>query len=58
VVLDGKLYFAQYSGNVATLWDGAANVDFWRKDGCGPSAVVPVGDNFAITCYDGGTLEV
>lgn len=58
VVIDGKLYFAQYAGNVATVWDGTENVDFWTGEGCGPSAVVPVGDNFAITCYDNGRIEV
>lgn len=58
VVQDGKLYYAQYSGNVATMWDGDTNTDFWKEDGCGPSAVVPVGDNFGITCYDSGKLVV
>jgi sugar lactone lactonase YvrE len=58
VMLDGKLYYAQYSGNVATVWDGTTNVDFWKEDGCGPSAVVPMGENLGITCYDNGKLEV
>lgn len=58
VMLDGKLYYAQYSGNVASVWDGKTNVDFWKQDGCGPSAVVPLGENFGITCYDSGKLEV
>ena len=58
VMIDGKLYYAQYSGNVATVWDGTSNIDFWKEDGCGPSAVVPVGGNFAITCYDSGKLEI
>ncbi|MFN0114369.1 MAG: SMP-30/gluconolactonase/LRE family protein [Paracoccaceae bacterium] len=58
VVIDGKLYYAQYAGNVATVWDGSANTDFWKKDGCGPSAVVPMGDSFGITCYDSNTLDV
>lgn len=58
VVLDGKLYYAQYSGNVASVWDGASKTDFWTGEGCGPSAVVPLGENFGITCYDNGKLEV
>lgn len=58
VVLDGKLYYAQYSGNVVSVWDGAAKSDIWTAEGCGPSAVVPLGENFAITCYDNGRLEV
>ena len=58
VMLDGKLYYAQYSGNVATVWDGTTSTDFWKEDGCGPSAVVPVGGNFGITCYDSNRLVV
>lgn len=58
VMLEGKLYYAQYSGNVASVWDGTTKTDFWKEDGCGPSAVVPMGANFGITCYDNGTLKV
>ena len=58
VMLEGKLYYAQYSGNVASVWDETTKTDFWKEDGCGPSAVVPVGANFGITCYDNGTLKV
>lgn len=58
VMLEGKLYYAQYSGNVASVWDGTTKTDFWKEDGCGPSAVVPMGANFGITCYDNGKLEV
>lgn len=58
VMLEGKLYYAQYSGNVASVWDGTTKTDFWTGEGCGPSAVVPVGANFGITCYDNGKLEV
>ena len=54
----GKLYYAQYSGNVASVWDGTTKTDFWHEDGCGPSAVVPMGNKFGITCYDNGKLEV
>lgn len=58
VMMDGKLYYAQYAAHVATVWDGKTNVDFWKSDGCGPSAVVPMGEHFGITCYDNGKLEV
>ena len=58
VMQEGKLYYAQYSGNVASVWDGTTKTDFWKEDGCGPSAVVPMGANFGITCYDNGTLKV
>lgn len=58
VVQEGKLYYAQYSGNVASVWDGKTKVDFWKEDGCGPSALVPMGETFGVTCYDSGKLEV
>ena len=58
VVQEGKLYYAQYSGNVASVWDGKTKVDFWKEDGCGPSALVPMGETFGVTCYDSGKLKV
>ena len=30
VMLDGKLYYAQYSGAVVSVWDGAAKSDIWK----------------------------
>ncbi len=54
----GKLLYAEYAGNVVTAWDGNANTKIWNQDGCGPSAVVPMGENFGITCYDSGQLVV
>ena len=33
VVQEGKLYYAQYSGNVASVWDGTTKTDFWKEDG-------------------------
>lgn len=58
VMADGKLLYAQYSGHTVTVWDGKANADLWKQDGCGPSAVVPMGENYGITCYDSGQLVV
>ena len=39
-------------------WDGTTNTQIWKQDGCGPSAVVPLGADFGITCYDSGQLVV
>lgn len=55
---DGKLYYAQYAGHVVTVWDGKSNTDLWKQEGCGPSAVVPLGGDLAITCYDSAQLVV
>jgi gluconolactonase len=58
VMQGGSLYYAEYAGQVVQVWDGAANRVLWQQDGCGPSAVVPMGVNFGITCYDSGQLVV
>ena len=58
VMVGGKLLYVEYGGNRATLWDGKTNVEFWHQDGCGPSAIIPFGDNFAVTCYDSGSMAV
>lgn len=58
VMAGDRLLFAQYAGNVVTAWDGNSLTTLWRKDGCGPSAVVPLGAGFLVTCYDSGTLAL
>ena len=55
---NGKLLYAEYAGNAVTVWDGKTNAQLWKQDGCGPSAIVPIGENFGITCYDSGQLVV
>lgn len=53
------LYYTQYGGNTVSVWDGTAVSTLWQQDGCGPSAVAPLGpDRFAVTCYDNGTLAI
>lgn len=58
VMSNGKLLYVEYAGNTADSWDGKTNTQFWKQDGCGPSAIVPVGTNFGITCYDSGQLVI
>jgi gluconolactonase len=58
VMSAGKLLYVEYAGNVVTVWDGKANTQMWKQDGCGPSAIVPMGENFGITCYDAGQLVI
>jgi gluconolactonase len=55
---NGKLLYAEYAGNAVTVWDGKKNAQMWKQDGCGPSAVVPMGEDFGITCYDSGQLVI
>ena len=35
VMLEGTLYYAQYSGNVVSAWDGTTKTDIWTGEGCG-----------------------
>lgn len=52
-----KLFFAEYGSHIISTYDGKTVSEFWKMDGCGPSAVtvIPSGD-FLVTCYDSGTI--
>ena len=52
-----KLFYVEYGSQTVMTWDGKQNQEFWRMDGCGPSAIVilPAGD-FLVTCYDAGII--
>ncbi len=58
VLVDGKLFYAEYAGHTVMVWDGTSNTELWKQDGCGPSAVVPLAAGFGITCYDSAQLVV
>ena len=50
VFIDDKLYYVEIAGNSIDVWDGRINSVFWRRDGCGPSAVLPLGQDLIVTC--------
>lgn len=54
--IDGKLHYVEYGGNTIDVWDGTATTKLAELAGCGPSAVMPLGDDLAVTCYDNGTI--
>jgi len=56
VMSDGKLLYVEYGAHKVDQWDGASTTVLWQQPGCGPSAIVPLGDGFAITCYDSGQM--
>lgn len=58
VMSGGRLLYVEYSGQTVTSWDGKTNSVVWKQDGCGPSAVVPVGKDLGVTCYDSGKLVI
>lgn len=53
----GKLFYVEYGSHTITTWDSTQNAQFWKMDGCGPSAVtvLPSGD-LLVTCYDSGSI--
>jgi gluconolactonase len=51
-----KLYYVEYGAHTILTWDGQKTEKFWELEGCGPSAVIPFGDDLAVTCYDNGTI--
>lgn len=54
--LDGKAFYVEYSGHTVMAWDGQANTQIWKQDGCGPAALARVPDGLLVTCYDTSTL--
>jgi gluconolactonase len=55
--IDGKLHYVEYGGHTIDVWDGKANTVLWKSEGCGPSAVLPLGEgDLVVTCYDNGTI--
>ena len=54
---EDTLYYVEYGSHTVKTWDGKQNREFWKMDGCGPSAIVtlPSGD-FLVTCYDSASI--
>ena len=52
-----KLYYVEYGSQTVMTWDGKQNHEFWKMDGCGPSAIVASSSgDFLVTCYDSGSI--
>jgi sugar lactone lactonase YvrE len=52
-----KLFYVEYGGHTVMTWDGKSNQTFWRQDGCGPAAVVPMeSGDLLVTCYDSNEI--
>lgn len=54
--IDGQLFYTEYGGNTISTWDGSVGKEFWKGEGCGPSAILPLGNDLVVTCYDNGTI--
>jgi gluconolactonase len=55
-VTEAGPHWVEYADSMLMRWDGSAAVEVWRGEGCGPSAVMPFGAGFLLTCYDSGKL--
>lgn len=53
---DGKLIYVEYGASTIKVWDGKTSTTLWEQPGCGPSAVLPLGDDLVVTCYDSGSI--
>lgn len=52
-----RLYYVEYGSHTVMTWNGQQNQQFWKMDGCGPSAVAHVpATGFWVTCYDSGSI--
>jgi gluconolactonase len=52
----GQLLYVEYSESNLKSWDGSRSSLLWHKDGCGPSGLIPHGNNLLVACYDGNYL--
>lgn len=48
--------YVEYADHALMRWEAGAAVEVWRADGCGPSAAMPFGAGWLVTCYDSGSL--
>ncbi len=54
---NGKLYYVEYGTHTVKTWDGKKNQEFWKMEGCGPSAIAALtSGDFLVTCYDSGLI--
>jgi gluconolactonase len=56
VFIDGRLYYAESGSHTINVWDGSSNIVFWRGDGCGPLAVLPLGPDLVVACNSNNTI--
>lgn len=51
LVRDGNLLYVEFGADTVDRWDGKTTTVFWRQPGCGPTAIVPFGKGYVISCY-------
>jgi gluconolactonase len=53
---EGKLFYVEYSPGTIKYWDGTRPGLYWKKEGCGPSALIPFNGHLLVACYDANSL--
>jgi gluconolactonase len=54
----GRLLYVEYAANDIKAWDGKELKIYWRKEHCGPNALIHYrGEHLLVACYDGNYLE-
>jgi gluconolactonase len=51
--IDGLLFYTENGRHTVNTWDGTNNAVYWQSEGCGPSAVLPLGkdqSDLIVTC--------
>src|SRR5438309_2970126 len=53
----GRLLYVEYAAGDIKSWDGKQSSIYWRRDQCGPNALVHFrDDHILVACYDGNYL--
>ncbi|MDX2237788.1 MAG: SMP-30/gluconolactonase/LRE family protein [Hyphomonadaceae bacterium] len=55
---DGRLYVAEMGADRVSVYRNGAKADFFVQRGCGPTALAPYGEGFAILCHIARTLVI
>jgi len=53
---EGALYYAEMGADRVSVVRNGRRTDFFRRDGCGPTALAPYGDGFLVLCHIEGAI--
>ena len=51
LIVRDSVYFAEMHRDRIVIWEGTQNRVFYRRKGCGPTALAPYAEGFAILCH-------
>ncbi len=53
---DGALYYAEMGADRVSVVRDGRRTDYFRREGCGPTALAPYGDGFLVLCHIEGAV--